>query len=83
MELEYLNLHFYQRYVLPMYGYLVLGLPGTAAKLKNKSKNMIISQIEIRLPEQMNGSDPMFIASMSRQAFANTFVGGSSFLECF
>jgi len=44
---------------------------------------MIISQIEIRLPEQMNGSDPMFIASMSRQAFANTFVGGSSFLECF
>jgi hypothetical protein len=52
------------------------GQPTAEAKLKNKSKNMIKSQIETRLPEQMNGRDLMFIASTSRQAFANTFVSG-------
>ncbi len=42
---------------------------------------MIKSQIETRLLEQMNGRDQMFIASTSRQAFANTFVIGCSSLS--
>jgi hypothetical protein len=57
-----------------MYGYLVLDLPGTAAKLKNKRTKKRSNVDRFRLLGQLIVSDQMLIASMSCPYFGNTFV---------
>jgi hypothetical protein len=47
---------------LPKYGYLVLGSPGTAAKLKNKGTKNEQMLKDVRLPGQLIVSDQMLIA---------------------
>ena len=56
---------------------LLLGLPGTAAKLKNKRTKNEQMLTDVRQPGQLIVSDQMFIASTSCQAFANAFVSSA------
>jgi hypothetical protein len=48
-----------------MYGYLMLGRPGTTAKLKNKRTKNEKMLTDVRLPGQLMVSDQMLIASTS------------------
>ena len=57
-----------------MYGYLMLGLAGTTAKLKNKRTKNEQMLTDVRLPGQLMVSDQMLIASTSSPYFGNTFV---------
>ena len=52
----------------------MLGLPGTAAKLKNKRTKNEQMLTDVRLPGQLMVSDQMLIASKSCPYFGNTFV---------
>jgi hypothetical protein len=55
----------------------MLGLPGTAAKLKNKRTKNEQMLANVRLPGQLIVSDQMLTVSKSCPYFGNTFVSCS------
>jgi hypothetical protein len=66
------NLH--TTFCIAEVGYLMLALPGAHAKLKNKRANNNKCQIEKLLPEQVIGSELLFIISGSSPNFDNAML---------